>query len=236
MKRRYVFTGALLALIPLALCAALAALYLELFVGFETEPMILLPSDAEVSSIMSGYAYAQAFVDEWQPGLHLTAVYARYGEDSQGRLVTTGDITYLFAGTREDWLAGIASLVRVHVLGATVVLDADTRMISYFRPSHTDRHLWGHMDPDEWGISEEDLLQVAEEYGGREFRRIHPGAEIAVEVAGHHMGDEWLQTYFSDERKLWILIELHSRQVSMAEGDARELFPSSWRTVGSLSR
>lgn len=238
MKRRYVIGGALLTLIMLALCMGTSALYLELLVGFERHLATPLPADADVNSIMSGYEYAQAFVDEWQQGLHLTAVYANYREGSQGRLVTTGEITYLFAGIRQDWLGGIAESLRVHVLGATVVLDADTKLITYFRPSHSDRQLWGDMHPDEWGISEEELLQVAEEYGGREFRRVYPDVEIVLEADGRYWGDMWRETYYSNEDCLClsILINLNSGDIFKTEGDSCDYLASSWRTVGSISR
>jgi hypothetical protein len=235
VNRRRLAAGTLVMVSLVALCAGLGALYVDLFVGFEAEPMAPLPADADVSSILSAYTHVQSFVDQWKPGLQLTAVHARYRVDSRGQLVPIGEITYNFAGSREDWLAPIARRAGVHILGATVVLDVDRRMITSFRPSQSDRALFGQMHAEDWGTSDRELLRVAEDNGGKEFREMHADADVDVEVSGHYAGDEWLQTYRSQGGTLWIVIELHSGVVARAEGDACDLFPSSWRTVGHIS-
>ncbi len=236
MKTRHLVATVSLTLISAVLCAGAVALYVDLYVGFETRPMMPLSQDADVSSITSGWEYAQGFVDGWESGLNPTAVYAQYREDDDDRLVTTGEITYLFAGTRQDWLAGLARRLGVHVVAATVTIDTNIKTITYFRTTKMDRHLWREMQRDDWNISEHELLLVADEYGGREFRRGYPGAGIKVEVGGQYFGDEWLETHYSDEGKLWILIKLHSGEILKAEGESCDLFPSSWRSVGHLSR
>jgi hypothetical protein len=236
VNRRYPLTASLLAVVGLALCAGLAGLYVELFVGFETEPMAPLPPDADVSSIMSAHAYAQSFVDEWKPGLDLTAVYGHYREDGRAGLVPSGEITYVFVGAREDWLAPIARLMGVHVLEATVVLDVDRRMTTYFRPSHTDRSLWLRLHPDQWGVSEDDLLQVVEDQGGAVFRGDHGDVDIVLEADGRYWGDMWRETYYSGDGCLSIVIDLRSGEILKTEGDTCDYVASSWQTVGFIAR
>lgn len=236
MKTRHLVAAVSLTLISATLCAGAVALYKDLYLGFEARPMVPLPQDADVSSITSGWEYAQGFVDGWKNGLNLTAVYAQYRQDDEDRLVTTGEITYMFAGARKDRLAGLARRLGVHVVAATVRIDTNIKTITYFRTTKMDGHLWKGMQRDDWNMSEEELLLVADEYGGTEFRRRYPDAGIKVEVGGQYFGDEWLETHYSDERKLWILIKLHSGEILKAEGESCDLFPSAWRPVGHLSR
>jgi hypothetical protein len=168
----------------------------------------------------------------------LTAVYGHYREDGQGRLVPSGEITYVFVGSREDWLAPIARLMRVHVLEATVILDVDRRMTTYFRPGHSDRSLWLDLRPSEWGISEGDLLQVVEDYGGIEFRGGNGDVDIVLEAEGRYWGDMWRETYYSGDGCLClsIVIDLESGEILKTEGDTCDYVTSSWQTVGYIAR
>jgi hypothetical protein len=231
MKKAYLLGGSLVlvALVLLGLCAGLFALYTELCVGSETKPMTPLPADFDVNSFRSGYEYAQGLVDEWQGGLHLTAVYAHYLEDAQGQLVMTGETTYVFAGIRRDWLGGIARVLQVHYLNATVVLNTSTELLIQYSTEHTDRRMWSDLHPEEWGLSGEQLLQLAEGYGGQEFRSTYPNAQVNLQVSGTRVGQQWLQTYYSGENRLAILINLTSGEVRLQEQEG------NWITVGHIS-
>jgi hypothetical protein len=229
MRRDRLIGRILVALAILAPCVGLYTLYSELYVGGEEHPMISLPPDVNTSSVISSCRYAQALVAEWQSGLRLTAVYAHYREDDQGELATTGEIYCVFAGIRQGWLGGIARVLQVYMLNATVVLDSDTRVLTKFSIGHTDRRMWGYLNPGEWELSEEELLQVAEDHAGRHFRYAHPDTAINLQIAGTHRGEQWLQTYYSGEDRLSILINLTSGEVRLKDRE------ENWLTVGHIS-
>ena len=194
----------------------------------------MAPTISNMTDILSAHTLATSLerqVKQWQDSLFLEAYAANYFIDDEDEihLVLTGQAYFRFIGWRDDWLGKVVKLWNSNHLIVSVAVNVDHKDVTEFSHSHGEPFGYdAPLDPSSWPVTEKELFQICDDYGGREFRVSHQIQLAHVDAATTRPGRFWTIVYGTPSEFFKCIVNIDSGEISVKNDS------SDWLDVGNL--
>lgn len=206
-------------------------LYTDLFLSKDRELNHSIPDEVNVSSLQEVAQYADHFAQRWQNSLFLTryaATYQLIGDEHIQERILRGEIVFRYAGRRSDLLQDVAERFNVAHLLASVAVDVDQGKVVRFH--HSQGSPFGYDAPlnlNEWPIGEDELFEICDAHGGKDFRLSHNVTLGHVGASAPKPGREWRLVYNASPQSFKCIVNIDTGQISVRDS------ANEWREVGT---